>query len=203
MDQTIARLFDSYSEAADAVNELERDGVPHSHISLVASNAEGLHHDKAAHPHGSAAGEDAGRGASIGGVLGAAGGVLAGLGFLAIPGLGPVVAAGWLVSTVVGAAAGAVAGGAVGGVVGALTGAGVNERDAHLYAEGVRRGGVLVSVRVDESRLLRAQAVLDRHRPVDLRSRETDYRSQGWSRFDPDAPPYTRDQVLSERRRYL
>jgi hypothetical protein len=64
----------------------------------------------------------------------------------AIPGLGPVVAAGWLTATAVGAAAGA----ATGGIVGALTEAGVSKDDASLYAEGVRRGGTLVSARVPE-----------------------------------------------------
>jgi hypothetical protein len=65
--------------------------------------------------------------------VGGAVGLLAGLGLLAIPGIGPVVAAGWLVST----AAGAAAGGATGGLIGALTQAGVSEEDAHVYAEGV------------------------------------------------------------------
>ena len=65
---------------------------------------------------------------------------------LAIPGLGPVVAAGSLVSTLVGAGAGA----AIGGLAGSLAEAGVDERDAHLYAEGVRRGGALVTVRTTD-----------------------------------------------------
>ena len=80
------------------------------------------------------------------GVSGTAG-LLAGLGLLAIPGLGPVVAAGWLAATAVGAAAGA----ATGGVVGALTEAGVSREDADSYAEGVRRGGTLVSARVADA----------------------------------------------------
>jgi hypothetical protein len=67
--------------------------------------------------------------------------LLAGLGLLAIPGLGPVVAAGWLAST----ALGAVAGGAAGGLIGALTAAGVSQEDAHVSAEGIRRGGTLVT----------------------------------------------------------
>ena len=76
--------------------------------------------------------------------MGGTAGLPAGLGLLAIPGLGPVVAAGWLAATAVGAAAGA----ATGGIVGALTEAGVSEEEAHSYAEGVRRGGTLVSARV-------------------------------------------------------
>jgi hypothetical protein len=85
------------------------------------------------------AAEDAGKGAGIGAAVGGVGGLLTGLGLLAIPGVRPVVAAGWLVATAAGAATGAVVGGAAGGLVGSLTGAGVPERDAQFYAEGVRR----------------------------------------------------------------
>lgn len=70
--------------------------------------------------------------------MGGTAGLLAGLGLMAIPGVGPVVAAGWLVSTLAGAAAG----GAAGSVVGALTQAGVSKEDADIYVEGLRRGGV-------------------------------------------------------------
>ena len=66
---------------------------------------------------------------------------------MAIPGVGPVVAAGWLVSTLAGAAAGGVAG----SVVGALTQAGVSKEDADIYAEGLRRGGAVVSARVPDA----------------------------------------------------
>ena len=65
--------------------------------------------------------EDAATGAGIGAVVGGAGGLLTGLGIMAIPGVGPVVVAGWLAATAVGAVAGAVAGGAAGGIIGALT----------------------------------------------------------------------------------
>ena len=66
---------------------------------------------------------------------------------MAIPGVGPVVAAGWLVSTLAGAAAGGVAG----SVVGALTQAGVSEDDADIYAEGLRRGRAVVSARAPDA----------------------------------------------------
>ena len=68
-------------------------------------------------------------------------GLLTGLGLMAIPGVGPVVAAGWLVATLAGAAAGGVTGGAVG----ALTEAGISKDEADVYAEGLRRGGAVVS----------------------------------------------------------
>ena len=93
----------------------------------------------------------AGIGATAGGVVG----LLAGLGLLAIPGVGPVVAAGWLVAT----AAGAAVGGTAGGIIGALTQAGTSQEDAYLYAEGVRCGSTLVSARVADADRARYEAV--------------------------------------------
>ncbi|MDO9248043.1 MAG: hypothetical protein Q7U11_16400, partial [Phenylobacterium sp.] len=105
MSRTVSRLFNSHTEAMTAVSELERAGISHNDISLVASNADNWHeghrHDKADLDDDNETAEGAAEGATKGGLLGAGGGLLAGLGMLAIPGLGPVVAAGWLVSTVV------------------------------------------------------------------------------------------------------
>ncbi|MDP2117330.1 MAG: hypothetical protein Q8J71_08040, partial [Brevundimonas sp.] len=143
-----------------------------------------------------------GKGAATGGALGAGAGVLAGLGMLAIPGLGPVVAAGWLASTAVGAAVGAAAGGATGGILGALKDAGHSDEEAHVYAEGVRRGGTLVSVKADEADASRLQAILDGRRGFDAATRGAAYRESGWSAFDPDAPAYSTDQIAQERARY-
>src|SRR5476649_2973897 len=125
MTKTVSALFDTYSEASSAVNALEASGVPHSDISIVANNSENWHKESNA---GTGAGAGAGAGAAVGGV----GGLLTGLGIMAIPGVGPVVAAGWLVATAVGAVAGAAVGGAAGGLVGSLTRAGVNENHAHV-----------------------------------------------------------------------
>jgi hypothetical protein len=121
---------------------------------------------------------------------------------MAIPGVGPVVAAGWLASTAAGALAGAAVGGAAGGLIGSLTDAGVPERDAHVYAEGVRRGGTLVTARVDDAKAASAQMVLDRNKAVNLNERGETYRSTGWTSFDPAAPAYTADVVARERGRY-
>ncbi len=148
MPVTISRLYDSPADAERAVARLEAAGVPHSDISIVANNSDSWfssdNNVNRDHDGVDDRAEGAGKGAGIGAGVGGAAGLLAGLGLLAIPGLGPVVAAGWLAATAVGAAAGA----ATGGIVGALTEAGVSEEDAHSYAEGVRRGGTLVSARV-------------------------------------------------------
>src|SRR5262245_58387219 len=138
MTTTISRVYDSYGQAREAVRALEDGGVPSDDISLVANKYVSREHADVDEV------SDAAKGAGIGGALGGTAGLLAGLGLLAIPGLGPVVAAGWLASTAVGAAAGA----ATGGVVGALIDAGEKREHAHVYSEAVRRGGTLVSVRV-------------------------------------------------------
>ncbi|MGO4831548.1 hypothetical protein AB4144_04505, partial [Rhizobiaceae sp. 2RAB30] len=114
-----------------------------------------------------------------------------GLGLMAIPGVGPVVAAGWLASTAIGAAAGAAVGGVTGGILGALTDSGVPERDAHVYAEGVRRGGTLVTARVEDELAHQAQRIMDQHQSIDLAARRRDYEAEGWTGFDPAAANYT------------
>ncbi|MGE0223896.1 MAG: PRC-barrel domain-containing protein, partial [Acetobacteraceae bacterium] len=130
-------------------------------------------------------------GATAGAVLGGGAGLLAGLGALAIPGLGPVVAAGWLIATITGAGAGAAVGAAAGGIIGSLTDAGVSEREANVYAEGVRRGGTLVTVRTDDDHAVEVKKIMDSRQSVDWQTREQEYRAGGWERFDPAAGPYT------------
>src|ERR1700712_5148317 len=175
MTQTVSALYDTYDAASSAVNALEGAGVAHSDISIVANNSENWHGtDKPTE-----AANDAGKGAGIGAAVGGVGGLLTGLGLLAIPGVGPVVAAGWLAATAVGAVAGAAVGGATGGIVGSLSGAGVPEQDAHVYAEGVRRGGSLVTAKVADDRVTVAKAILQRHKSVDVNARRGEYRQGG------------------------
>jgi uncharacterized protein (TIGR02271 family) len=181
-DKTITSFFDSYDDAAEAVRRLEAAGIPSSDVSLVANNQGDRHSHLAMRSDTSdddntEVGEDAGTGATVGTLAGGGAGLLAGLGLLAIPGLGPVVAAGWLTSTLVGAGAGA----AVGGLVGALAGAGVPESDARAYEEGVRRGGALVTVRARESEVERIVDILDDEGTVDFDERQNTWRSSGWS----------------------
>jgi len=198
MTKTVSALYDTYDSARAAVNDLETAGISNSDISIVANNSENWHRDD----RRSDAAEDAGTGAGVGAAVGGLGGLLTGLGLMAIPGVGPVVAAGWLISTAVGAVTGAAVGAATGGIIGSLTGAGVPEDDAHVYAEGVRRGGSLVTARVADARESEAQAILHRHKSVDVTARRNVYREEGWSRFDPTAPAFTADQVAKERARY-
>ncbi|MGV7219047.1 hypothetical protein [Bradyrhizobium sp. UFLA05-112] len=201
MTTTISRLYDNYSDAERALTRLEAAGVPHSDISIVANNSENWYR-----PRGKVdrdrdgvddRAEGAGTGAGIGAGLGGAAGLLAGLGLLAIPGLGPVVAAGWLASTAAGAAAGA----AAGGIVGALTQAGVSKEDASRFAEGVRRGGTLVSARVADNDHSRLEALLD-DSSVNLSERSTAWQKSGWTDFDAASPPLAPDDIRRERDLY-
>ena len=203
MAQAITRLFDNHHDAAKAVRDLEAAGVPHADISLMANNADGRHVVRDGVVGDNDTAEGAAKGATTGGLIGGGAGLLAGLGMLAIPGVGPVVAAGWLVSTAVGAAVGALAGGATGGVLGALKDAGHSEADAHVYAEGVRRGGTLVSVRAaNDTDAAAAHRVLDGTGGIDAASRGAAYRQDGWQVFDPAASPYSAEQVEMERKRF-
>jgi hypothetical protein len=200
MTTVISRLYPSYDRATQAVRDLEGAGVPSSDISIVSNNVDNWYSgngngrvDRDRDGTDDRA-EGAGAGAGIGAGIGGAAGLMAGLGMLAIPGVGPVVAAGWLVAT----AAGAAAGGLAGGIIGALTQAGVSEEDAHVYAEGVRRGGTLVTARVADGSASKLEAVMDRSslRTNDLRS---SYSESGWRSFDERATPYTADQVRRYR----
>lgn len=173
--QTITALFDRYSDASDAVHRLKAAGIPDDEISIVSNDA--AERDRYGENVDTAEAAGGGAGAGIGAAVGGGVGLLAGLGLLAIPGIGPVVAAGWLAST----ALGAVVGAGAGGLVGALTGAGIKEADAHTYAEGVRRGGTLVTVRTDEVNAARVADILDDEGVVDMVEREAAWRRDGWT----------------------
>ncbi|MCJ2033362.1 general stress protein [Methylobacterium sp. J-068] len=200
--QTITALYDDYEAASTAVTKLEAAGIPHSDISIVSNNEGDRHagrlrtttdHDDTTTRHDAPekASTGAGTGATLGTVLGGAAGLLTGLGLLAIPGVGPVVAAGWLVATVTGAGIGAAAGGLAGG----LTGAGLSEGDAQTYSEGVRRGGTLVTVRADQGHAARVMDILEEHGSIDIDERAQNWRAEGWTApqaaavTSPDAIP--------------
>lgn len=176
MTVTISRLFDDVYDAQSAVQRLQEAGVDSDNISLIANNSE-----KWFSPDYATA---AGKGAAVGAGFGGFGGLLAGLGLLAIPGLGPVVAAGWLAA----AAAGAAAVGAAGGVIGMLAEAGVATNEAEVFAESIRRGGSLVSARVEEADKARLEALLEPS-SVNIANRRSELQSSGWLSFDPAANP--------------
>ena len=175
MKRTITALFDDYDDAVEAISRLRQAGIPDADISLVSGSEK--HRSGTRSDADADTVSDAGKGAVIGGTIGGGAGLLAGLGMLAIPGLGPVVAAGWLASTLAGLAAGA----ATGGLVGTLVDAGVPEADAHAYAEGIRRGSTMVSVLVDDALADKALNILDDEGTVNMSQRTAQWRNEGWS----------------------
>ena len=189
--RTIARLFDEYADAAHAVRELEYFGIPRDDISLVANNAGNRVLDETGDTETVPGAEI---GAGVGAVAGGGAGVLAGIGLIAIPGVGPVVAAGWLVALAVGAAGGAAAGGLLGGLIGS----GISNEHAHVFVEGVRRGGALVTVHVPDDRVAEIDAILDRN-AVNPASRRAEYAAVGWSAFDPEGPTLSKADIDRER----
>jgi uncharacterized membrane protein len=177
--KTVSAIFDTYAEASNAVSRLKQAGIPGRDISLMSNDQtvdRSKYGDYAYNETADDAAGGAGTGAGLGAAAGGAAGLLAGLGLIAIPGIGPLVAAGWVASTLVGAAAGAGAG----GIVGALTGAGMSDDESHTYAEGIRRGGSVVSARVNDSDADKARAALQQG-SYDIGQRSQSWRSEGWS----------------------
>lgn len=202
--EVVAALFDTTEHAVRALEDLVAAGYDRSHMNLIANDVAGEYsryfdddgNYVAAEEENTTAGEGAATGGGIGALLGGAGGVLAGLGLVAIPGIGPALAAGPIVAGLVGAGAGAVAG----GLVGALVSAGLPKEDASRYAEGVRRGGTLLVLRTEPGEPTEeAHRILRSHDPVDLDERTRRWQDTGWDDFHPDARPLTRDEILMER----
>ncbi len=185
----ISAMFDTYEAATRCVTRLKAAGIPESDISIVGGDTamrapDGTIRDDAAVDASDATETNAGSGTAVGAAIGGGAGLLAGLGILAVPGVGPVVAAGWLATTLLGA----IAGGAAGGIIGGLVDAGMPEEEAHTYAEGIRRGGTLVTVNTDSARIGEVTTLLDQEGAIDMNQRAGTWRNEGWSgRYEP--PP--------------
>jgi len=176
MTRIITRSFDSYTAAEAAVVRLEAAGHASDDITVLGSSADKVE-------------SDAARGAEIGGAVGSGAGLLAGLASLPLPGVGPVLAAGWIFGTL---AVGATAGAAAGSLLSAMRGAGIATEEAHFLAETVRRGGAVVSVRVADDAAAEVESILDGAGPIDAKQRRAAYEREGWAGFDETAPPYKR-----------
>jgi hypothetical protein len=206
MARTVIALYEDFASANAAVRDLVDHGFPRDDISIMASDAAGeygkyLNRGNAAEGETGAA-SGAGIGAGVGAVVGGLGGLLVGLGALAIPGIGPVLAAGPLAAALTGlagAGAGAVAGGVTGGLIGALVDMGVPEETAGYYAEGIRRGGTLVTVRTEDNMAESARDIMNHHNPIDINERATQWRQAGWTGFDVNATPNTTTAVDRDR----
>jgi hypothetical protein len=179
MAKTIVALYDDIVMARQVVEDLVNADFPRTSISLITNDANNqyshyLDKDYAPRQDAVTAGEGAGFGAAVGGLTG----ILVGLAALTIPGIGLAIAAGPIVAGLTGALAGAV----TGGVVGALVKSGVPEDEAPYYAEGIRRGGTLVSIETSDT--LRAEGIMNRHGSINIHERINLWRHDGWEGFN-------------------
>ncbi|WP_172200168.1 general stress protein [Saccharibacillus qingshengii] len=154
MSKKIVGVFENEREASQAIQNLQRQGFTSEEISVVAKDRDDLR--AIDEQTGTKAPEGLAAGAATGGVLGGVTGLLAGVGALAIPGIGPILAAGPLAAALAGLAVGAGAGGLVGGLVGL----GIPENEAEEYQEHLNRGHILVLVDEDN----RSRTVYDSFR---------------------------------------
>ena len=161
--KAVLGLLANYSQAETVVADLRNNGFANNDISVLFPDKSGTrdfaHEQNTKAPEGAVAG--AGAGGAIGGTLG----LLAGIGALAIPGLGPFIAAGPILAALSGAAAGA----ALGGITGALIGMGIPEVEAKQYEGKIKGGNILLSVHVeDDTARTSAKKILERHGATDI-----------------------------------
>ncbi len=197
MAKIVVAMYDHFDAAQRAVKALADKGFPRDNISMVANDASGelKHFSEESSDVMADVAEGAGMGAAIGGLSG----LLVGLASLAIPGVGPVLAAGPIATAIGGAGIGMAAGGLISG----LTGMGVPDEHAGNFSEGVRRGGTLVTVHTTDEMADRAVEILDHHTPVDMDERTQLWRAEGWRRFDESAQPHTTEEIERERLRQM
>jgi hypothetical protein len=157
MKKAVIGILDTHAQAETIVEALTKAGVSTNDISVLFPDKRGS--QDFAHEHNTTAPEGAVAGVGAGGLIGGTIGLLAGIGALAIPGLGPLIAAGPLMATLSGAAAGA----AFGGITGALVGMGIPELEAKIYEGKLRGGNILLAVHVESAEdRKRAEDILKR-----------------------------------------
>lgn len=145
MARSVFCIAQSEPQVVRIVSQLKMSGFAENDISVLFPDKSGTR--DFAHEHNTKAPEGAAAGAGAGGTVGGIVGLLAGIGTLAIPGLGPFIAAGPIMATLSGAAVGA----AVGGLTGALIGMGIPELEARRYEGKIKDGNILISVHADDN----------------------------------------------------
>ena len=146
MAKAVIAIAKSEDQAVRIVEQLKAAGFSNNDVSVLLPDRAGSR--DFAHEHHTKAPEGAATGAVVGGLAAGALGWLVGIGSLAIPGVGPLIAAGPIMAALSGAAAG----GAVGGIAGALVGLGIPEYEAKQYEGKVKNGNILISVHTDDSK---------------------------------------------------
>jgi len=164
MKMSVIALYNDFEQGARAVEGLVDAGFDRKNISIVANDADNRYSSRLKDVKVDDGDVTAGQGAGFGAVVGG----LIGLGVALIPGIGPVLAAGPLAAAVM-TGVGVVAGAATGGIAASLIDLGVSEEDATQYVEGIKRGGALVTVGVDSDEYAtRAEGILNRYNPVNI-----------------------------------
>jgi uncharacterized protein YcfJ len=163
MKKSMMCIAQNRTQTESIVSKLQNGGFSHNDISVLLPDESGT--KDFAHQHNTKAPEGAIAGVGAGGILGGTLGLLVGIGALAIPGLGPFIAAGPLMAAMSGAAAGAT----VGGLTGALVGMGVPEMEAKRFEGKVKGGNILISVHTDtHDRAKQAEAIFKAARAEDI-----------------------------------
>lgn len=158
-------IYSNVTQAEVAVDALVSGGFTNADVSVLMADNQGS--KDFAHEKNTKAPEGTTTGVAAGGAIGGTLGLLAGIGALAIPGVGPLIAAG----PIMGALAGLGVGGAVGGIVGALVGMGIPEYEAKRYEGRIKEGGVLLSAHCDTAdEIDRAKEILKRTGATDIAS---------------------------------
>ena len=177
---TIAALFENTRDADKSIEDLKVLGLNKDAIGIMAQQKALESSTTKKEDVGTRASDGAKGGGAVGGIAG----LLVGIGALVIPGLGPIIAAGTFGSIVGATAVGAGVGAAAGGAVGALTGMGLSKEDAHFYAEGVKRGGILVTAKAEDTQVQQVTDLFRRDGAVDVNTRRQELMNSGWSQFD-------------------
>ena len=162
MKRSVFGILRSRHDAETAVDKLKAAGVDNKDVSVLFPDKAGTREFE--HEHETKAPEGAAAGGTTGFVIGGVLGWLAGIGSLAIPGLGPFIAAGPIMAALSGAAVGT----AIGGIAGALIGMGIPEHEAKHYESKVREGNILISVHVEDGNVDEAKRVLKEANAEDL-----------------------------------
>lgn len=163
MKKSVIGIVETHIQAEAIVADLQSSGVPSSQISVLFPDKQGT--KDFAHEHNTKAPEGAIAGVGAGGAIGGTIGLLAGIGALAIPGVGPLIAAGPLMAALSGAAAGA----ALGGVAGALVGLGVPEIEAKTYEGKIQGGNILIAVHSEDGNHEKsAKLIMEKHQAHDI-----------------------------------
>jgi hypothetical protein len=190
MPKTVIGVFNAYTEAESAVRELIHAGLPRDKVSIIATDRTSDGRSAMAVAEKEAVSTGAGTGAAVGGAAGLMFGIVA----LALPGIGPIVAAGPIAAALTGAGLGA----AAGGLIGSLAKMGVPADHAEQYEAAVRRGGTLVAVHVADADTGRVESILSRQGSMEIEAQPERHDSESTRRT---SDPHTQAQSFGDEGR--